>query len=78
MMRPTAKGAQYSKVFRRAGIAWGKGNIQQAVDILAAGLALAQQQGDMDVASILQRDMERYQRLIRGTAMEGSSLSHLP
>ena len=78
MMRPTAKGAQYSKVFRRAGIAWGKGNIQQAVDILAAGLALAQQQGDMDVASILQQDMERYQRLIRGTAMEGSSSSHLP
>ena len=78
MMRPTAKGAQYSKVFRRAGIAWGKGNIQKAVDILAAGLALAQQQGDMDVASILQQDMERYQRLIRGTAMEGSSLSHLP
>lgn len=67
------KGAQYSKVFRKAGIAWGKGDVQKAIDILAAGLALAQQQGDLGVARILQQDMERYQRLLRGTEMDLSS-----
>jgi hypothetical protein len=62
------KGAQYySKVFRKAGIAWGKGDIGKAVAILAAGLALAQEQGDADVAQILQQDIARYQRLINGT-----------
>jgi hypothetical protein len=68
-----SKGAQYSKVFRKAGIAWGKGDMQKAIDTLAAGLALAQQQGDLDVARILQQDLERYQRLIRGGEMDLSS-----
>ncbi len=70
-MKP--KGAQYSKVFRKAGIAWGKGDVQKAIAILEAGLALAHQQGDLDVARILQQDMERYQGLIRGTEMDLSS-----
>lgn len=68
-----SKGAQYSKVFRKAGIAWGKGDVQKAIDILTAALALAQQQGDLDVARILQQDMERYQRFIRGGELDLSS-----
>ena len=28
----TSKGAQYSKVFRKAGIAWGKGNLDAAIE----------------------------------------------
>lgn len=68
-----AKGAQYSKVFRKAGIAWGKGDVHKAMAILAAGLALAQERGDVDVARILQQDMARYQRLINGTEMDLSS-----
>lgn len=70
-MKP--KRAQYSKVFRKAGIAWGKGNVDKAIAILAAGLELAQEQGDMDVAQILQQDMARYQRLINGAEMDLSS-----
>ncbi|MEE8302661.1 MAG: hypothetical protein V3S24_09530, partial [Candidatus Tectomicrobia bacterium] len=58
-----SKGAQYSKIFRKAGLAWGKGNIQKAMSIIEAGLRLAQEHGDTDVVQILRQDLERYQRL---------------
>ena len=62
----------YAKVFRKAGIAWGKGDIHKAIAILAAALALAQEQGDAEVAQVLQQDIARYQRLINGTQMAPS------
>lgn len=68
-----SKGAQYSKVFRKAGIAWGKGDVHKAIAILTAGLSLAQKQGDLDIAQILQQDMARYQRLLNGAEMDLSS-----
>jgi hypothetical protein len=68
-----SKGVPYSKVFRKAGIAWGKGDVHKAIAILAAGLALAQEQGDVDVARILRQDMARYQRLLNGAEMDLSS-----
>ncbi len=67
------KGAPYSKMFRKAGITWGKGDVQKAIAIFAAGLALAQEQGEADVTRILQQDIERYQRLVSGTEMDLSS-----
>jgi hypothetical protein len=57
------KGAQYSKIFRKAGLAWGKGNLQKAMQIVAEGVALAHSQGDTDMAQVLQQDLDRYQRL---------------
>jgi hypothetical protein len=57
------KGAQYSKIFRKAGLAWGKGDLQKAMQIVAEGMALAYSQGDTDVAQVLQQDLERYRRL---------------
>ena len=63
----------YAKVFRKAGIAWGKGDVHKAIAILATGLALAQEQGDGDVARILQQDMARYQRLLNGAEMDLSA-----
>jgi hypothetical protein len=57
------KGAQYSKIFRKAGLAWGKGDLQKAMQIVAEGMALAHSRGDTDVAQVLQQDLERYQRL---------------
>lgn len=68
--RSCSSSFHYSKVFRKAGIAWGKGDVHKAITILAAGLALAQEQGDADIAQILQQDMARYQRLINGTEMD--------
>jgi hypothetical protein len=65
-----SKGAQYSKIFRKAGIAWGKGDVQKAIAILGAGLSLAAERGDTDVVQVLQRDLERYQRLAAGAEMD--------
>lgn len=62
----TNKGAQYSKVFRKAGIAWGKGNLDTAIAILQTGIALATEQGDVDMARLMQGDVERYQRIAQG------------
>ena len=66
----TNRGAQYSKVFRKAGIAWGKGNLDTAIAILQTGIALATEQGDVDMARLMQDDVERYQRI----AQEGTSI----
>jgi hypothetical protein len=66
------KGAQYSKIFRKAGLAWGKGELQKAMQIVAEGMALAQSQGDTHVAQVLQQDLDRYQRLATGVATDGT------
>jgi hypothetical protein len=63
----TNKGAQYSKVFRKAGIAWGKGNLDAAMAILQAGITLATEQGDADMARLMQDDVARYQQIAQGT-----------
>jgi hypothetical protein len=65
------KGAQYSKIFRKAGLAWGKGELQKAMQIVAAGMALAQSQGDTHVVQILRQDLDRYQRLAADLATDG-------
>jgi hypothetical protein len=61
-----AKGEQYIKIFRRAGLAWGKGNVHKALAIVEEGLALATARGDEEVAQVLRQDLSRYQRLARG------------
>ena len=65
-----SKGEQYSKVFRKAGIAWGKGDVHKAIAILQEGLALACKRGDTDVVQVLQADLERYQRVAAGDEMD--------
>ena len=69
----TSKGKQYSTIVRRAGLAWGKGAIQKAIAILEAGIAVATQNGDAEVAQVLQHDLERYQRVAAGEPVD---LSH--
>ena len=66
----TNKGAQYSKVFRKAGIAWGKGNLDIAIAILQAGIALATEQGNTRMARLMLEDVERYQRIAQGTDVD--------
>lgn len=60
------KGQQYSKIFRRAGLAWGKGDVHKAVAIVEEGLQLAIAQGDDNIAQTLRQDLLRYQRLAQG------------
>jgi hypothetical protein len=63
-------GAQYSKGFRKAGIAWGKGNLDTAIAILQAGMTLAIAQGDATMAHLMRADLERYQRIAQGTDVD--------
>ena len=58
-----SRGEVYSKIFRKAGIAWGKNNVQQAIALVQEGLELATEQGDTEAACVFQLDLERYQSL---------------
>jgi hypothetical protein len=49
-MNPAEKGAHYARLFRKAGIFLGKGNIARAVAVLEEGRAFAEQQGDRAMA----------------------------
>ncbi len=60
------KGETYSKIFRKAGLAWGKGDLDRAISLLQEGIALATEHGDVKAARVLQADLERYQGLVRG------------
>jgi hypothetical protein len=69
----TSKGKQYSTIVRRAGLAWGKGDLQKAIAALQEGIALATEHGDGEVVRVLQQDLERYRR---ATAGEELDLAH--
>jgi len=69
----TSKGKQYSTIVRRAGLAWGKGDLQKAIAALQEGIALATEHGDAEVVRVLQQDLERYRR---ATAGEELDLAH--
>ena len=66
----TSKGKQYSTIVRRAGLAWGKGDLQKAIAALQEGIALATANGDIEVARVLQQDIERYQCATAGEALD--------
>ncbi len=72
-MTMQSKGAQYSKFFRKAGLAWGKGDVLKALAILEEGLGLATARGDTDVRQVFQRDIEGYRRLVAEAAPGPSS-----
>ena len=61
-----SKGAQYSTIFRKAGMAWGKGELQKAIAIVEDGLALATKRGDTEAARLLQADLDRYRLVAAG------------
>ena len=61
-----SKGKQYSTIVRRAGLAWGKGDLQKAIVALQEGIALATANGDSEVVRVFQQDLERYQRAAAG------------
>ena len=61
----TSKGKQYSTIVRRAGLAWGKGDLQKAIAAVQEGIVLATENGDSEVVRVFQQDLERYQRVCR-------------
>ena len=66
----TSKGKQYSTIVRRAGLAWGKGDLQKAIAAVQEGIAVATENGDSEVVRVLQRDLERYQRAAVGKELD--------
>ena len=66
----TNRGKQYSTIVRRAGLAWGKGDLQKAIATLQEGIALATAHGDSEIVQVLQRDLERYQRAVAGEELD--------
>ena len=49
-MNASEKGQRYARIFRKAGIFLGKGNIARAVEVLKEGESLAEQLGDGSMA----------------------------
>jgi hypothetical protein len=72
-MMTTSKGKRYSTLVRRAGLAWGKGDFQQAIAALQEGIALATANGDREVVRVFQGDLERYQRAAAGQELDLSA-----
>ena len=66
----TSKGKQYSTIVRRAGLAWGKGDLPKAIVALQEGIALATENGDAAFVQVLQRDLERYRRAAAGEELD--------
>ena len=66
----TSKGKQYSTIVRRAGLAWGKGDLQKAIAAVQEGIVLATENGDSEVVWVFQQDLERYQRAAAGEELD--------
>jgi hypothetical protein len=61
-MNAAAKGQRYAKIFRKAGVYLGKGNIARAIGVLKEGEALAKELGDLAMAGRFAADAERARR----------------
>jgi len=49
-MNAAEKGERYARLFRKAGVFFGKGNIARAVAVLKEGEVLARELGDLKMA----------------------------
>jgi hypothetical protein len=57
-MDAAEKGERYARVFRKAGVFIGKGNIARAVETLKEGQELAESLGDAGMAKRFAREIE--------------------
>ena len=57
-MNAAEKGERYARIFRKAGVFFGKGNIARAVEVLNEGKALAEELGDAKMAERFAREIE--------------------
>jgi len=58
-MDQAEKGERYARIFRKAGVFLGKGNIARAVEILKEGEALAHSLGDARMAKLFTDEIAR-------------------
>ncbi len=57
-MNAAEKGERYARIFRKAGVFFGKGNIARAVEVLKEGKSLAEQLGDLKMAERFAHEIE--------------------
>ncbi len=57
-MNAAEKGERYARIFRKAGVFFGKGNIARAVEVLKEGKAVAEELGDLKMAERFAREIE--------------------
>ncbi|MDO8434058.1 MAG: hypothetical protein Q7S58_16800 [Candidatus Binatus sp.] len=57
-MNAAEKGERYARIFRKAGVFFGKSNIARAVEVLKEGKALADELGDRTMAERFAREIE--------------------
>jgi hypothetical protein len=60
-MGQAEKGERYARIFRKAGVFLGKGNIARAVEILKEGAALADSLGDRGMERRFREEITRVQ-----------------
>ena len=58
-MQPAEKGAQYARIFRKAGLLLGKGRVARAVTVLEEGRIFAERLGDRGIANRFRIEAER-------------------
>jgi hypothetical protein len=56
-MNAAEKGERYARIFRKAGVYLGKGNIARAIDTLKEGHTLANELGDTKMADRFAREI---------------------
>jgi hypothetical protein len=66
-MDAAENGLRYARIFRKAGVLLGKGNIARAIKVLEEGRVLAERRGDRGMARRFAAEVER-----AGTATESS------
>jgi hypothetical protein len=57
-----SRGEQYARIFRRAGVFAGKGNLAAAIDILQQGIVLARGLGDATMERVFADQIETHRR----------------
>jgi hypothetical protein len=58
-MSAAEKGERYARIFRKAGVFIGKGNIPRAVETLKEGVGIATEQGDLSMVKRFDSEISR-------------------
>lgn len=66
MAEPRSRGEQYARVFRKAGVFAGKGNLTEAITALEEGLELARSNGDAAMVGIFSEQIATHKNELAG------------
>jgi hypothetical protein len=61
-MEAASKGERYARIFRKAGVFIGKGDIARAIETLKEGVTLAEANGDRAMVRRFNEEIERIQK----------------